>query len=67
MRSIRAPHAGHRSPSYTVPHLLQGGSILACFGINSIKRDRRVAHPFVFFLLTRPYNWIIPLQYLNAD
>ncbi len=30
-------------------------------------RISRVAHPFVFFLLTRAHTWMIPLQYVNAE
>jgi hypothetical protein len=38
------------------PLMLQKGS-----------RAGRVANPFVFFLLTRSHNWMIPLQYVNAE
>jgi hypothetical protein len=27
----------------------------------------RVAHPFVFFLLTKAHGWMIPLQHVNAE
>jgi hypothetical protein len=27
----------------------------------------RVAHAFAFFLLTNTHDWMIPLQYVNAE